>query len=52
MLVFATYIACGLRVVGMGGLSIVYEWSFLFREDLLFPSIASLCPHWAAARTK
>lgn len=52
MLVFTTCIASGLSVAGIWGFSIVYEESFLFCVDLLFPSIASLCSHWAAARTK
>ena len=50
MLVFTTSIASGLSLVDIW--EFMYEWSFLFCVDLLFPSIASLCSHWAAARIK
>lgn len=44
MLVFTTCIASGLSVAGIWGFSIVYEESFLFCVDLLFPALLVYVP--------
>jgi hypothetical protein len=52
MLVFTASTALALSAGNSRGFRTVYQESIYSFPDLLFPTIASLCSHQAAARTK